>query len=423
MPLPAPLPHAERHRNDQFPTQNGTTYAYSDALWRNYFVGLAPISSTTPSPQPTQTWTERVAVKQPASFGGKTNLVDFRSAALHEGAHHARVRDTSDTYYAWKTIGGRQALQEEAKSEAQVGTDRGTRFFSASSTLEYTKPYVDVIVPFVRGNTWDESDAYSSKHRLQAGALVTTDDDRWSADGSDLETIKQLSSGSIPGMTEVRTIGSDGTFTDSATISGCRQTDEIGVPVPTTGGAYVIPFHYTHGRCKGVRVPRPFATTFPDWYPGGKLPPSPLYRAAAADRGRVALPPSCHLSSSIASSAERIVRRSTYVSPIGAIVATSELSYYVRGIGLVCNIFQQTEIDYYGNPQKPGTPSSPLKTHVTRSLTSVVKPRLSPDARTPVSLRSASAELSSASASQWADVEMDRENRLVRLLTQLRLRE
>jgi len=249
-----------------------------------------------------------------------------------------------DEYLAWDPIAGGQQLEKVGDvvvNESKAGTIEG------SGSTVYTIPAVEVQWPFASGRSWNGASAYRA---TSAGTIdcdgtrkKTSDVTQWNLDGSYnrnsnnficiVFNSKKFFLGS---STQVE---SDGAASITDTENGVEDiVQKIGVPKRDGHGAYVIPFDM---------LPSPGPTSIPDWYPGGGLPPSPLLRATTIDGGKVVLPASCNVASSLATSGEEIERTMSRLDPTGEVESSKDVSYYVAGIGLVCETIDDKADIYF----------------------------------------------------------------------------
>ena len=301
-----------------FPTRNGSTYIYSNDEY--------PVAAGTASPQPPWNWVDTVGVRTGVSFDGAAGLVSFAHSPS-DGSEP--VTD----FVSLKTTGTTQELLDVGQRRELGG---GKLFWSK---LRYITPKVELLLPFRAGATWKNTAAYVSTSRgnTSLNGAYTTSDETSNADGSFTSSFRDYDkNGKVRGYATT-TVSSDGSATSSSVFGKCRMYQNIGVPVPAAKGTYVIPVHSSVSQgCIGA-TPGPSSTTIPDWYPGGKLPPSPLARSSSTDMGTVTIPAICQLPASVPKRGEKIVRRSSDLDPLGVSRQTVDVGYYANGIGLVCD--------------------------------------------------------------------------------------
>jgi len=313
---------------------NGSSYDYSAV--ESGFVWLG--GGRVPQPVPTSTVFEMsTLVKTGASFGSQNNLIDMRYTQTL-----AKTAITGDEYDAWRNVPGGQQLQEIA--DVHEGSSRPNPSLATSSTRTiYSQPPIKVQLPFAIGNSWTGSSAYrytdSGKFKISNGTSVTfAEDITWDADGSYTRSAVNfplfIVGHKLASITNVESNGSAEvtSFEDGKKIA----VQTIGVPRRAANGSYVIPWSLVWSLPKGA--PLPIHTTIPDWYPGGALPPSPLVRSTVVDTGPAALPSSCKVPRSLATSGEAIVRTESLFDPTGSVATIKETSYYANGIGMVCDV-------------------------------------------------------------------------------------
>lgn len=305
------------------PSSNGAQYTYMRTTY-----GVAPGINGKPMPIPTSSVSELSLITTNASFGSMHGLI--RIARTNGGTHG---KSTSYDYYAMAKSNGVTRFEQvgaSGTSESELNKQR----FAGQSTMTFTTPFVVVEMPFSAGRTWSRSAAYSDVYDQRSyhpanvrvnGQTVYDADGSYSLAATGVDLGQMLRSRSA--------LASDGSYQSQSRSGSCRQTLDVGVPVMKAAN-YVIPYATSAKGC--AVVPVPVATTLPDWYPGGGLPPSPLRSANAVDMGAVAIPASCGVASSIATRGEKIAVTSTDFSPLGTVGHDTETSYFATGIGLVC---------------------------------------------------------------------------------------
>ncbi|HEY1976369.1 MAG TPA: hypothetical protein VGG89_07490 [Candidatus Baltobacteraceae bacterium] len=319
------------------PSDNGATYTYASTSY-----GVTPGLGGQPLPIPTSRSTEQSVITTNAGFGGMHGLIQIARTPIGSAR-----KLTSYEYYAMPNDNGVSQFEEVA---ARGVTDfaSGKERFVENGTLTFTKPFVVVELPFSAGRTWSRSAAYdgttdeTSQHPANlhlSGRTVFNADGSHSSAGSGEELGKVFNGSTV--------LASDGAYHDQFRLGSCRQKLDVGVPVMKSG-AYVIPYATSAKGCSSA--PTPVATTLPDWYPGGALPPSPLRSANASDMGAAAIPASCGVAPSIATRGEKIVVTVTEFNPLGNVNHSVETSYYATGIGLVCSEVETISQEYALQP-------------------------------------------------------------------------
>lgn len=313
----SPIPSASTS-----PSSNGAQYTYMRTTY-----GVAPGVNGKPMPIPTSSASELSVITTNASFASMHGLI--RIARTNGGAHGT---STSYDYYAMAKSNGVTRFEQvgaSGMSESQLNNRR----FAGQNTMTLTTPFVVVEMPFSAGRTWSRSAAYSDVYdqRSNHPAVRINGQTVYDADGS----YSLVATGAEGGQTlrSRSALASDGSYQSQYGLGSCRVTDDVGAPV-MQAAKYVIPYAMSAKGCPGA--PAPVATTLPDWYPGGALPPSPLRSANAVDMGAAAIPASCGVAPSIATRGEKIVVTSTGFNPLGTVGHGTETSYFATGIGLVC---------------------------------------------------------------------------------------
>ncbi|HZZ00690.1 MAG TPA: hypothetical protein VFE36_14065 [Candidatus Baltobacteraceae bacterium] len=305
------------------PSANGARYTFVSSSY-----GVEPGVYGKPMPIPTSSASERNVVTTNVSFGGMHSLVEIARTPVG-----AQGKPTSNEYFAMTKSNGITEFEEVAARDTSDSGFRKQRFIG-KHTVTFTMPFVVVELPFSAGRTWSRSAAYRdiSDYRSYHPANVRENGETvYSADGSYSTVATGAELGKV--LHSRVTLASDGSYREQARLGPCRQTLDVDVPVMKSG-TYVIPYEATAKGC--MPAPAPAATSLPDWYPGGALPPSPLRTANATDMGAAAIPASCGVAPSIATRGEKIAVTRTDFSPLGVVTHGVETSYFATGIGLVC---------------------------------------------------------------------------------------
>jgi hypothetical protein len=347
-PLPA------QPQEPSFPT-NGSTYSYSGVVW-----GVFRNPASTPNPIPTRALpAKNVRVTTETSFDGYDGVIDSHYA-LHDTSQEAKTAD----YSTWlATAGGFQLANLGSVSSTRSLPGKSPYLESARTV--YDQPVIGVEVPFAAGNHWNGAGA---SHSTLAGTgeafgkrIAFSDDTIVHQDGSyKRSTLNYPIVFKGHNFESVADVESDGATKVTTIIDGLTSgVATTGAPRRVAGGAYVIAF---------ILSPHIFATTIPDWFPGGALPPSPLVRVTVTDRGATALPPACNVPRSIVTSAEAILRVESRVDPLGVVAGTNETTYYAAGIGAVCDISVMDSTAVFILPPK-ARPAGSETIHMTMWLT------------------------------------------------------
>jgi hypothetical protein len=306
---------------------SGASLTYVTSEW-----GTVSQPSASPQSIPTATFLEKETVSTDVTFGGRSHLIDIRTASSNP-AQSSR----SDDYLVWNPFAGGHILEEIAgvSSSKEVSAEFRS---SGSSQTTFTQPAIQVQFPFASGNTWTDENAYrrtdSGSYQFTGYAAVKNDGRAdWNADGSYVRNDgpELVAPGLTPTRSLVR-VNSDGSASIEETQGTVRISKQtIGVPVRGRDGVYGIPVVIS-----GL-IPGTGSAIIPDWYPGGALPPSPLVASTVVDRGMAVLPASCGVPHSIATSGEKLVADKTQFDPTGVVSAITETTYYAGGIGMVCD--------------------------------------------------------------------------------------
>lgn len=314
----SPVPSAS-----PFPSVNGARYTFVNSSY-----GVEPGPYGKPVPIPTSSASELNVVTTNVSFGGMRGLVEIARTPLG-----GQGKSTSNDYFAMTKSNGITEFEEVAAHSASDSEFRGQQFIG-KHTLTFTAPFVVVELPFSAGRTWSRTAAYRDIYEDRShhpASVRESGETVYSADGSYSTVVAGAELGKT--LHIQGTLASDGSYRDQARLGPCRQTLDVDVP-QMKSGAYVIPYETTAKGC--MPAPAPVATTLPDWYPGGALPPSPLRTAKAIDMGAAAIPASCDVAPSIATRGEKIAVTRTDFSPLGDVAHSAETSYFAAGIGVVC---------------------------------------------------------------------------------------
>ena len=349
---------------------NGMKLTYALSQTSTYVNG-----TSTPSPAQTASGTEVDTYSTGKTFNNLQNLVDVNQVFTPAAGGFA-FPWADDFYYSLNQTAGGATINEAGWVFNQPNN---TTMLEDQSVATGGLGWQLLQLPFKAGNTWDSGSAYKEtvSYKTQvptpAGTTApgaTTSIYAWNKDGSYTDTWKtQSNDGTITTYTETMTVTPNGAgtdtyaFYDANNVSQGTETDTYGTPVPAPSGTpgYVIPVTQLYvpaspsPGASPVPSPTPLTYNLRDWYPGGAQPPSPLQSDASTDKGSVAIPAACNLSSTIATTGEQIEDVYSDVDPFGSAEQRTSDSYYAQGLGLVCMIEQDTYTsvnvwDGSGNP-------------------------------------------------------------------------
>ncbi|HTA38255.1 MAG TPA: hypothetical protein VK760_04225, partial [Candidatus Acidoferrales bacterium] len=314
----------------------GGAFSYTSRYWGV----IKPGAGSTPLPFPTSASDLNERVATGASFNGHRDLIDVKTA------YRDSVQvGSSDEYLQWAAVPGGQALEQIGAAFVEKGQ------WTGSGQTVYSVPAIEVEVPFATGRRWNGASAYrdtfSALGELGFNKILSRSDDTSYEDGS--YVTRDLNNPTIEGdnIRSFDRVTSDGAeFYSSTTNGGVPYKLRVGVPKRNASGTYVIPVLDAYGVQRDI----------PDWYPGGALPPSPLQKTTVVDQGMETLPTACDVPRSIATQGEKIVLTSSYLEPEGAITSIVDVSYYAPGVGMVCDVESEKQLDYIVFSEPAGQP-------------------------------------------------------------------
>lgn len=297
---------------------SGSHYSFQNAQYGS-------VTEPSPSPIATRMWSDAEGLTKPASFEGTGNLIDLINTRQIRGKT-GTVTQTTNDYFSESSSQGQTVISRVGSS----GDSVTMRYMSPATVLEF---------PFRAGNSWNAAVAYQ---------LTSPEgSETWNRDGSfeSQYDFKLSLNGKTSTVHERYIVRSDGSAISVAQEGDCvPNTLSVGVPV-RIHGKYIIPVEIRQANsCKGPVISGEIPAF--DWYPGGKLPPSPLVTANSTDEGRVAIPSACHVPPSVATTAEKILRRRTAVNPFGVFEEQRDSLYYAQPLGLVCTDSNARQVSY-----------------------------------------------------------------------------
>lgn len=353
-PTPTPTPPPGR------PAANGDTFSYAGSLVQG-FTRFPEPGRPIPSPvqSDTQTFTsavtQRVVVATGASYGGATNLTDFKTAETDTQVSPAKALGiVSDAFASYPP--GASGIVRAVATVAQTSDNaKFVTTFGPDSGLIDVLP--EVPGPIVPANT---------------ASLVTAETDpdgqtttrTTKADGSYVET-----SAYPDGTTATATEASDGTGTYSLPLFGAppNSTLSVGAVVPAAGQnpAYIpITIVYAPGLfgANAVTVNR----KVPDWYPGTPPQPPILASQTYVNNGLQPFPASCNVPATVATTGNQLVQTGTKTDTLFGETETMNTTTYVAAAGVVCTQLADSVTKYYDFTGQTfrtlATPGTPLQT-------------------------------------------------------------
>lgn len=343
-PTPTPTPPPAR------PASNGDSFAYAGTLVRGFVRNAEP---GLPLPTPVQTnaqtftsaVTQKVAVTTGASFGGATNLTDFKTVETDAQVSPAKTTIVTSDAYSNYPVGGSGNVRAVA---TVATTSDGAKFVTAFGT---GNGLVDVL-PEVTGPIGPPNNASLVTSELDPDGTTTTR--TTNPDGSYSESSKYPD-----GTSALATEAADGTGTYSLPLFGFGTSPSMPTTPNTvlTVGAIVpaaaplpayIPITIVYSPALlAPATPPPTMRKVGDWYPGTPPQPPVLASETYVDTGSQPIPAACNVSAALATSGNALVQTISKTDTIFGEIESLTTTSYVAAAGVVCTQLVDSVTQYY----------------------------------------------------------------------------
>ncbi len=325
-PTPVPVSTAAVYH----PATNGSTFAFAGTLNVTY-----DRSGQYPTPEPTQTAvfavTQSIVVRNPASFNGNGNAVDYRNSETDQQTAPAPQSKsiTIDNYFRFSgtiysgnfnflgftsvdDVGNQQSLAN--------GTGNGLADILPETSQMWTNTAAATVTgSFVDGTSLNQSIA---------------------GDGSYNETVTYPSaSGSgNPGMATIKSnLDGSGTYNTPRRGTQAAYNYVYSVMPPTGDGTGTITANTVVPPAAGSTAsPTPVTTTIPNWMPAG-VTGKALATETDIETVNATIPMACAVPSSFGTSGNQLVQKKLRVDPMfGQIETTTTTTYVIPNVGPAC---------------------------------------------------------------------------------------
>ncbi len=341
-PTPSPSPSAAVTGAIYHPPDNGDAFAFVGTLTTTY---ARP--SQFPTPEPTQTAyatvSQTVTVKNPATFNGNTNAVDFNDVETDAQTAPAQqtTSTTTDAYFTFSNTIVSGNFNELGFTATQ---DNG---YTVTVTYGSGNGLVDKL-PESPGQTWSNTPALTTSATAPDG---TTSQETINTDGTYTESFVYPNVGAVSNtaMAQTSLDGSASYVTpDEGTLDGSAQSYTITAPsAATSSGTITETTSVQPSPVASGATPTVTTTTIPNWIPSGYLGEA-LATEADIDNGATTVPASCALPAQFGTSANQIVQTKNSLDPMfGEFETETTTTYDMQTIGPVCTIINDVTTDYY----------------------------------------------------------------------------
>ncbi len=341
-PTPSPTPSAAVTGAIYHPSDTGDAFAFAGTLTTTY---ARP--SQFPTPEPTQTAfatvSQTVTVKNPATFGGNANAVDFNDVETDAQTAPAEqtTSTTTDAYFAFSNTIVTGDFNELGFTSSQDNGYVVTVTYGAGNGL------VD-IVPETAGAKWANTPALSMSAVAPDG---TSSQETVNADGTYTESFAYPNVGAVTdtAMAQSSLDGSGSYVTpDEGTLNGSGQSYTITAPsAATSSGTITETTSVEPSPVASGATPTVTTTSIPNWIPTGYLGTA-LATETDVDNGPTTVPASCALPAQFGTSANAIVQTKHRLDPMfGELETETTTTYDMQTIGPVCTVINDVTTDYY----------------------------------------------------------------------------
>ncbi len=339
---PSPSPSAAITGAIYHPPDNGDTFAFAGTLTTTY---ARP--NQYPTPEPTQTAfatvSQAVTVKNPATFNGTTNAVDFNDVETDVQTAPAQqtTSTTTDAYFTFSNTIVTGDFNELGFTATQDNGYTVTVAFGSGNGL------VDIL-PETANATWSNTPALTTSATAPDG---TTAQETVNGDGTYTESFVYPNVGAVTdtAMAQSSLDGSGSYVTpDEGTLDGSAQSYTISAPsAATSSGTITETTSVQPSPVASGATPTVTTTTIPNWIPTGYLGTA-LATESDVDNGATTVPASCALPAAFGTSANQIVQTKNRLDPMfGELETTTTTTYDMQTIGPVCTVINDVTTDYY----------------------------------------------------------------------------
>jgi hypothetical protein len=341
-PTPSPSPSAAVTGAIYHPPDNGDTFAFAGTLTTTY---ARP--SQYPTPEPTQTAfatvSQAVTVKNPATFNGTTNAVDFNDVETDVQTAPAQqtTSTTTDAYFTFSNTIVTGNFNELGFTATQ---DNG---YTVTVTYGSGNGLVDIL-PETAGATWSNTPALTTSATAPDG---TTSQETINADGTYTENFVYPNVGAVSdtAMAQSSLDGSGSYVTpDEGTLRGSAQSYTLTAPSAQTSSGTITETTSAEPAPEAAGAPPTVPTTaIPNWIPTGYLGTA-LATESDVDNGATTVPTACALPAQFGTSANQIVQTKKRLDPMfGELETETVTTYDMQTIGPVCTVINDVTTDYY----------------------------------------------------------------------------
>jgi hypothetical protein len=327
-PTPTPLVVNSR------PLQSGDTFSYAGTTTKSFVY-----SGTSPEPASTTVYAvaQSLAVTGPTAYDGSSGTFDVKDTET-DTSPLSQLGLTTNTYYALLPRGATTNLV----TYGYTSTD--TNGESLAVTIPNVNDGNGLLdeLPEAKGQTWSNTPA-ETVNESSPGGLTSVR--TVNADGTYSDTttfpagsIYPTSNPALPPATEaVITQNADGSgsyvFYDNPGTGSAPQSYleiDVATPIPASSGAPAqIPITSTQPQASAA----PVSLDVPLWYPQ----PLALYTETDTDSGTVAIPTACNVPASFGKNANAVVQTiAQYDTIVGTEETFSQTNYVIPTYGLAC---------------------------------------------------------------------------------------